>query len=190
MTPAEAQTLRDGGLTYREIGERAGVSASTVLRWLSPEVAEQQRRAAREAKRRRQRPCEDCGRLKSYDNTGPLCFDCRVKAENAQNAERNEAIFAAWEANEPTAEIARRHGLTPRQIRSLVIHARAKGRDLKLHRRRDRELWPEIERRYHAGETYPQIGEALGITPENVNKMVRYMRAAGIDLPPRRRAAA
>lgn len=184
VSPAEAQTLRDSGLSYREIGERAGVVPSTVRRWLNPEAAERNRQASREAKRRRRQPCEDCGGPKSYDCAdNPCCAECQHEREYA---ERNAAIIDAWERGVPTAGIAAEHGMRESAVRDVAGTSRRRhGRSVSLRRRRNRELWPEIERRWKAGATAVEIAGALDATAYDVRQMLRRMRGAGIDLPRR-----
>lgn len=71
----EAARLRSSGLTYEKVGERMGVGAAQVHRWLNPE------RHAVAQRRRRERvsavlceakdvPCVDCG-----GRFPPICMD-------------------------------------------------------------------------------------------------------------------
>ncbi len=65
--PEQAVALRAEGLSYAAIAARLGVSGSTILRWLNPDIAEKTRVQSREAKRRRTGACVDCGTVTRYN---------------------------------------------------------------------------------------------------------------------------
>lgn len=83
--PALARALyRPGEVGYKRVGKMLGVSPSTVRRWVDPDVAEQHRVAAREAKRRRVGVCEQCGGETRYGGHAPngvsrICFTCATQ---------------------------------------------------------------------------------------------------------------
>ena len=51
---------------------------------------------------------------------------------------------------------------------------------------RNREINEEILRRLEDGETYDQIGEAVGISAVRVCERIKHMRERGVSLPPLR----
>lgn len=176
------------GLNVREVADRLGLSRAYVYALI------QDPDGSRDKERKKQygRPCvEGCGRTTngSDGRTGAAkrCLDC----ERARNEDRNRRIFEAWERGETGREIADREGVTETTVHSLVNgYRRRNGMSLSLHRRRDRELWELIERRWREGATGYEIAAECGTTPENIYVMVRRMREVGIDLPRRTQAKA
>lgn len=132
--------------------------------------------------------CLDCGES-TYGGAGRDAAPTRCdRCHKARNAERNERIYAAWNEGEPGWYIAEREGMTETDVLNLIDRARRRyGRDLALHRKRNRTDWPEIERLYREGKRIGEIAEALGENYDNVARMVIAMREAGYDLPPRSR---
>ncbi len=130
--------------------------------------------------------CVECGA--PTDGTVPgrypgrgapeLCITCT----RLRNLDRNETIIELWEDGWVELDIADHLGLSAGQVRGAIFIARKQGFPVSLHRRRNRELWPEIERRWEAGETTRQISHALGTTRFNVREMIKSMRKAGIGL--------
>lgn len=45
----------------------------------------------------------------------------------------------------------------------------------------------QIVREYRAGKTYIEIAAALGVTPGALAQQINMLRAAGVDLPARKR---
>lgn len=72
--------------------------------------------------------------------------------------------------------------------RRVVQCARERGEEVQLHRKRNRSDWPEIERLYHQGLTYREIGERIGDSLGGVGNKVARMREVGYDLPTRWRS--
>lgn len=131
--------------------------------------------------------CRDCGKriYSGYpDPDHGRCGECQHEREYG---ERNRRILELWEEGAPGSFIAEELGISYNQVRGLIEHRRHRyGELIPLHRRRNREAWPLIERRYHEGLTYSEIADELGdCTPQNIARQVRFMREAGYDLPPR-----
>lgn len=180
---AEAVALLRRGFTGSEIATHLGFQHSTVYARLSDPTGA----AASARKRRYCGTCGDCGAPTSYQvgGTSRRCIDC----EQSRNAERNAEIIARWNEGEPKWYIAEEMGLRGEQVRGCIQHARRLGKDVALHRKRNRSDWPEIERLYREGLTYREIGERIGDSEQGVYNKVNGMRKAGINLPPRRVAA-
>lgn len=90
----EAKRLRATGLTYKQIGERLGVSAHSVNCACNPALRRRQRAATRRLHESYAEPCRGgCGVLVSYVGNRPstgYCFDCwaarkRFEAEMRDN---------------------------------------------------------------------------------------------------------
>lgn len=175
---AQAVRLLRDGLTGLDIAQQMGLSRSQAYQLLNDPTDEKNR--ARKAKQNG--TCERCGGETSYGNgTGParLCNDCF----RGQNADRNAEIERRWEAGETGEEIAAALGLSYGAVRGWINDARQRrGRDISLHRRRNRELWPEIERLWNAGCSGSAIGKKLGISDRNAYFMIAAMRDAGISM--------
>lgn len=181
---AEVRRLRDEeGLYWHEIGGRMGLSRSYV--WALYRDPDGSKDKARKAAYGGE--CVDCGaRTDGSDgraNAPKRCAKCHARRDE----ERNARIFEAWGRGESAAEIAAREGMTVTAVGSLVHHHRSRGRDLALHRRRNRELWPELERLWREGVPGREIAARLGITYANMLEMSRAMRKRGVDLPSRAR---
>lgn len=122
-----------------------------------------------------------------------LCGDCK---HDEQYAERNKRIIELWEAGQTAPEIGAELGMEAGAVTSWINTIRQRtGAPISLHRRRDRELWPEIQRLWAEGLTARAIGERLGASKENISWQIRTMRLRGIDVAERgydwkRRAAA
>jgi len=129
--------------------------------------------------------CEWCGGVVPYSakpEQSKVCVECY----EGRYADRNQRIINAFTEGEPGWVIAEREGMTASQVLSLVSCYRLRyGMPIPLHRRRNRELWPEIERQWRDGKTAREIADALSISTGNVYAMVQSMRKAGIDLPRR-----
>ena len=104
---AEATRLYIPGVFgYKRVGKRLGVGGTTIKRWLDPDYNERHLRLSREAKRRRQGICEDCGGPTRYGG-GPcrgrehrpiiskLCAACSLKRDLASKVWTREAIIEA-----------------------------------------------------------------------------------------------
>lgn len=174
---AEAVALLRRGFTGKQIAARLGLAKSTVYAYLADPTGA----AASARKRRYYGTCEDCGAPTSYQLGGVArrCIDC----DRGRNADRNAEIIARWNEGEPEWYIAEEMGLRDAQVRGCIHHARRRGEDVALHRKRNRSDWPEIERLYREGLTYREIGERIGDSPQGVSAKVENMRKAGIDLP-------
>ena len=133
--------------------------------------------------------CKLCGAVTNgYDGPGTaaeVCRDCR----DGRNAERNAEIIERWNEGEPEWYIAEEMGLRPAQVKGAVEVARRQGAEVALHRKRNRDDWPEIERLYREGLTLREIGERVGCSETCVANKLRQMRRAGYDIPQRRKAA-
>jgi DNA-binding CsgD family transcriptional regulator len=188
---ARARELRDEhGLTHAAIGQamadehgRAKPYASkTVHEWLVDPDGSQLK--ARKNSYRGQ--CVDCGHATDGSNGRDAAPERCLSCTQTIHAERNERIFAAWERGDTAAQIGGREGMTETAVQSLVdYHRQRYGREITMHRRSSRSLWPDIQRLWGEGATIREIADALGTTHENIAKMMSAMRAAGIDLPPR-----
>ena len=134
--------------------------------------------------------CEQCGRTVAYSGRRKqpkVCGECFA----SRNADRNQRIIDAWTEGEPGWLIGKREGMGESHVLATINYYRRQvGMPIPLHRRRDREIWPEVERRWLAGETAPEIAAAVGGSKENIRVMVQRMRKAGIDLPRRRKVPA
>lgn len=183
---AEAVRLLRDGLAPLEIAGRLGLSRSMTYQLLTDPTDEKNR--ARKVKHGG--TCESCGARTSYGNgDGParLCNRCY----RAQYAERNAEIERRWRAGKTAVEIAADLDVSPAAVQSWVDTQRRKhGRDLPLHRRRNRELWPEIERLWNEGWTIARIAAEVGIEEGNCGFRIQAMRRAGWNVPRRRRARA
>lgn len=98
---AEARRMRADGSTLREIGERFGVSASTVMRWTDDEHNARQLAASRANKLRYRGECVDCGSPTVGDAPGNAPARC-VKCNGAHTREMSRRwileSFAEWHA--------------------------------------------------------------------------------------------
>lgn len=104
----EATRLRNLGLSFKEIGERVGVSARHARYLADPVYAEQSRRASREAKRRRTGVCARCGGETRYAGKSSAVAD--VCASCAPDA------YRIWDETAVIASIRRwaaKHGAPP-----------------------------------------------------------------------------
>lgn len=128
--------------------------------------------------------CIDCGGRTSYRTKGVAdrCSDCF----KARNEERNAEIISRWNEGEPEWFIAEEMGLDGPQVRGAIQWARKQGEDVALHRKRNREVWDELERLYLDGVGFEEIGERLDMSFHGVAEMVNNMRSAGYHLPYRR----
>ncbi len=180
---AEAARLLDEGLNGVQIAKRLGISRSYAYALINDPTGD----GDRKRKERYGRPCiEGCGRFTSGSDgraNAPLrCIQCL----HSLNEERDARILEAWERGETGEQIAAREGLTYGQVQGTVDHARRfKGKAVSLHRRRNRELWPLLERRWNEGVPVREIAAEAGITPENAYFMLGAMRKAGLGLPER-----
>jgi len=149
----QARKLReDERLTYRQIGERLGVGATTVNRWLNPDHAKkqnagsvawkhahQEHRAAYASKRASSGVCSRCSGRMSLNHTGGVCLTCR-----GQDAEtRCERIAALWGQGRTSTEIAAVLGTTRGTICSDIMRMREAGWDMPP-RRRARQPSPKL----------------------------------------------
>jgi DNA-binding CsgD family transcriptional regulator len=132
------------------------------------------------------RACDVCGRRDNGSEgkrESYVCVDCQYEAEYG---ERNRRILAAWERGETGKQIAAREGMTEEAVLSwLDHHRRVNGEPIPRHSARRRSRWEAIKRLWNEGRTGPEIAAELGISEGNVWMTVRYMREAGIDVPPR-----
>lgn len=89
---AKAKRLRDEGLTYAEIAEQLGVTASCVQKWLNPERTKEwlrhdnarpeRKRVKRQWEKENRAECPQCGGLMGQGTAGrskrpELCRECR-----------------------------------------------------------------------------------------------------------------
>jgi transposase len=133
---ASARELREQGFYYREIGERYGVSFSTVYRWLHPERAKEFRHRNREALRAYDREynrthraeCPSCGGEMDRETGrgGGICAGCR-----ADEVDRRAAKIERWWADGLTLkEIAQQLDWSEGHISNELHRLREKGYDL------------------------------------------------------------
>jgi hypothetical protein len=177
----EVRALREQGLKPLEIASRLGLAHTYVYSLLNDPSGEKERTR----KRGYSRPCPNCGKpMEGSDGWGlgapTLCANCFALRE----ADRNQLIFAAWEAGEPVSEIAVREGLREGAVRSRIARHREE-EELPLRRLRSREAWPLIERRWRQGALAREIASECGTTEASVYEMLKRMRLAGIDVPRR-----
>jgi hypothetical protein len=106
-----AKMLRERGWSYKKIGNELGVGYQTARRWIDHQAAEDDRRRARELKKRYRGTCATCG-ASTNGSAGPgrasnECSACRHRREHNERRWTPEAIVAAirlW---------ANRHGQPP-----------------------------------------------------------------------------
>lgn len=177
----DAVRLLRAGLPGTEIAKAMGLSTSQAYQLLNDPTDERNR--AR--KHKRHGICRDCG-AKTFNGGAVDVPERCAECANTQNLERNALLAAMWEADVPTHEIAAELGMTANAVQSWVDRERQHhGMPLKLRRRRDRELWPYIERLWNLGKSGSEIAQALGTNPHDIWQMVKVMRQKGIDLPQR-----
>jgi hypothetical protein len=134
-----AKELRAEGYGWNRISRTMGIPHTTLMRWLCPEIADRQRAAAREAKRRRTGTCRGCGATTRYNGHAGIaisewCLSCRGR----QNTKwTREAIFHA--IREWTSE----HGGRPPSAENWNPHlARANGAYERAQAFEDDDRWP------------------------------------------------
>lgn len=174
---AEAVALLREGVPPSEIGVRMGLSKSMGYQLLNDPTDERNR--ARKA--RYAGTCRDCGAPTNNSGSTPpeRCNACY----RSQNAERDAEILRLWGEGLSAREITRRLGLSPAAVRGCVQTARnRKGLDVPLHRARNRENWPAIERLAAEGLSAREISEQIGCSPESVRGQARHMRDNGIEV--------
>jgi len=104
---------------YKKVGERLGMSTTTIRRWLDPDFNERILRLSREAKRRRRGICEDCGGETRYaGGPGPgrkhrpiiskLCAACSLRRDLDSKVWTREAVI------ESIQRWAKEHGRPPK----------------------------------------------------------------------------
>lgn len=131
--------------------------------------------------------CSDCAGEFPSDGSKVKPKRCDACARS-QNAERNAEIIRRWNDGEPEWFITEEMGLAPGTAMGVIQCARERGEEVQLHRKRNRSDWPEIERLYHQGLTYREIGERIGDSLGGVRNKVARMREVGYDLPTRWRS--
>lgn len=99
-------------------------------------------------------------------------------------AERYERIAELWNAEAPTAEIAKQIGTTPESVLFMVGRAREMGYDITS--RGSRHDPTEIERLWKQGNTLQELAGLLGISTTGAASLVTNLRRRGYDLPNRR----
>lgn len=154
---------------------------------LAPSRGNRPRKWCSEACRRTQYAgtCVDCGGpTDGSEGRARAPERCASCAHDFLYAERNARIFRWWEEGVHTSLIAAREGMTETAVQSLVnTHRLRNGVPLPLRRRRNRELWPLIERRWREGASVREIAVEAETTRENIHMMIQVMRRAGFDLP-------
>jgi hypothetical protein len=176
----EAQALRDQGLIYREIAERMGISRTYAAALITDPTGEKDR-ARKDSYRG---TCRVCGvQTDGSNGRGAAPDECAACRHEREFGERNERIFEAWNRGDTAAVIAEREGMKFFTVLSLVDSHRRRGNDsLRLHRRRNRDLWPLIEERWNEGRTAQEIAEEVGTGDRDIYSMIQTMRKAGIPL--------
>lgn len=176
---AKAREMHEQGLLQKQIAPLLGVSRTYVSELLlDPDGS-----GVRARKARYGRSCERCGRRTSgSDGRGKAPRVCLV-CLRAENTERNASILEWWNEGATLPEIADLLGLEPAVVRGVIAYARETGKQVVLHRLRNRSAWQDIERLWKAGYTQPEIAEQVGTSAAAVGAMAQTMRAVGIQLP-------
>lgn len=153
-----ALSLRAEGLTYREIGERLGITTKQAWRACNREycAAEEKRRRAykREHENGRRAPCPSCGGLMQAGSAVPshrpsLCRSCYSAIEAERIAERDREIEALWAAGASMNQIADLFGWSPEYVSVEIDRARSRGADLPYRYRtgkRNAVKFPHLQR--------------------------------------------
>lgn len=184
---ARVVKLLRSGLNGRQIAERLDLARSTVYQHL-----DDPRHEKTDVRRHRHRGvCEDCGRptFNGGSPKNPLPKRCG-SCDQTKNLERNERILELWEKGWTGEEIAAEVGLSYGQVRGVVQQVRDRmGLPVTLHRLRNREAWPTVERMWNEGAGVAEIALAVDSTPGSIKMMVRTMRRCGISLTARASAS-
>lgn len=115
---AEAIRLREEGLSYREIGERLGVSKSCAQRWVKPEWARERGRIDN-AKRRAAKfawesgSCPRCGGHLGDRHRSDQCGNCEREDRRRKARERAERYIQMRSEGLLNREIAERENVSP-----------------------------------------------------------------------------
>jgi len=131
---AEARRLRKRGLTYREIGERLGVSTRAVWAWLNPEaqkaivrgVNAKRTKAKREWARANRAACPQCGKPMGPGTAGRKCRvprRCRTCLKR-ESRERTERYIALRERGMLNFQIAEREGVPTHKVAGALSRAK------------------------------------------------------------------
>lgn len=135
----KAKELASQGWSHRRIGERLGVSGSTVTKWLNPDsVREWNRRdnelrrdaKLAEAKTRDGRPCVECGTPLTRNAVragGVRCRECQHDRERRQRLARRHRIEYLWGLGRSLREIADDLGSTPGSVNVEITSMRREG---------------------------------------------------------------
>lgn len=148
---AEAQRLRDEGLTYREIADRLGYNhAESVRRLLHPDMARELARrdnakrsgAKRAWEREHDRGTCPCGAVMCVGAARKgyvLCRDCHDEVVAVGQAMRDERIAELWAQGRTLREIASELDSTPSSIGVALCRMRTNGWDLPYRHNRSPE---------------------------------------------------
>lgn len=123
MTAAE---LRRQGLTWREIGDRLGVSKTHARYLADPDYAEKAKERSRAAKRRRTGTCVDCGTTTRYNGrpgspvVSSRCPACTAVASRKFDYDR---IVDLRKRGFTQHEIARLVGCVQAHVSGVLIQA-------------------------------------------------------------------
>lgn len=181
-TPEVTRVVRllRAGLNGIEIAERLGLARSTVYQHLVDPLHVK----ADERRHRHRGTCQDCGgpTFNGGSTKHPLPKRCD-SCERSRNLDQNERIIELWEKGWKAREIASEVGLSETAVGSRIdMFRRRQGVPVQLHRLRNREAWPTIERMWNKGAHIADIALAVDSTPASVRMMVRTMRRQGINL--------
>lgn len=135
---AKARKLREQGLTYREIGERLGVSTSVAYnditgkqeeakrRWVQehPERVRAQNLARHAAKREWEAgTCQQCGGPQATGKRSECCDQCHRANRRAASVERAKGFIELRERGFLNYEIAEHEGASEPAVASLLSRA-------------------------------------------------------------------
>jgi uncharacterized protein YerC len=167
------------GLTWQQAIRKLGISRSAYYQRLNDSTdAKNKARKARNGGE-----CVECGAPTDGSNgraKAPVrCCAC----EQTKNLEENEQVIELWEQGWTASEIGPEFGLTVTQVTSRIdAIRRVQGFPITMHRLRNREAWPVVEKCWNAGIPATEIAMEVGSTQASIWKMVKTMREAGHDL--------
>jgi transposase len=131
---ARAELLSSQGLSYREIGERIGMTMSGVYKLfhpIDPEILKAENKRRNEDKREWERRvagnCLDCGEPLSIPKS-KRCRPCAQTHEEVESSLYEDEIYEYWQSGLPVSQIADKMGVPSSTISSAIYNARKRGR--------------------------------------------------------------